>query len=169
MAVYEDTDGMVVATELDLSEASVPARAAGDTGPLLIQEYTATVDFDDLGSGAADEIALAGFPANALVLGAAIEVDDAWTSGSGNTTGLTAALGDGAAGDPDGQLAALDLIGVAAGWTAHLHGVEHSRFEKAWAPALTFAAVGGGSEDLDDIDAGSLTVHVWYVLPNLAS
>lgn len=166
MAKYNDREGMQVACDLDLSEATVPARAAGDTGPLLIQEFRDTIAFGDLGSGATDAIALSGFPANALILGAAIEVDDAWTVGGGDTTGLTAELGD--AGVTDEQLAALDLVGVSAGWAAHAPGSKSSRFESAWSPEVLFTATGGSTE-LDHVDAGALTVHIWYALPNLAS
>jgi len=166
MSRVEDADGHVIATELDLAEASVAARAAGDTGPLLIQELTFAIDFSDLGSGATDAISITGFPANAIPIAAAVEVDTAFTVGGGDTTGLTLQIGD--AGDPDGKLAALDLVGVAAGWTAHAPGVEHPSFEKAWSPEALFTATGGSTE-LDHVDAGALTVHIWYVLPNLAS
>lgn len=148
MATYHDN--------MDLSDLSglVPPQVAG--GPYIVSAFTQTVLFSDLAAGAADSIALTGFPTNVLIVGAALEINTAF-AGEPNTT---VTLGD--TGDADELIAAFTLDSVAAGFAQTVAGAAVlPKVETDYGTAgadLTFAAT-----ELSDLTAGSLTVHILYV------
>jgi hypothetical protein len=128
-------------------------------GQKVLNEQTQQFDFEDLGSGASDTVAFADPGENEVLVGIVLEVGTQGSSDSGDTTGLTMIVGI-SGGDTDILSEEIDILDLAAGFHNIPIGVNHGRLIAAGTHVITLAAVGGGSEDLDDIDAGDWTVHV---------
>lgn len=140
---------------VDMSPATLTPPAAQK----LLNEQTQQFDFADLGSGGSDTIAFADPGENEVLVGIVLEVGTQGNSGSGNTTGMTMVCGI-SGGDTDILSESIDILGLAAGFHNIPIGANHGRLIAAGTHIITLAAVGGGSEDLDDIDAGDWTLHV---------
>lgn len=117
--------------------------------------------FSDLGSGATDAIDVVGWPTNAIYLGTAVEIDTMFNG----EADLSLQIGF-TGGDTDALVGSTNLDQVAAGWLAITAGIVHAgTFAADWETdslALLFSAT-----ELDDVDAGALTVHIYYALPTL--
>ena len=125
--------------------------------------FKQNVKFSDLGSGASDSIALAGFPADAVIVDQRLEIVTAFAG----EADLAVSGGDTA--DADGRFTSFNLNAVAAGWGAITAGAEAASpaHEADWATAgadLTFTAT-----ELDDVTAGELNYYVYYWLPALST
>lgn len=142
---------------VDMSGSSVtlPAGAV----PYAIRAYELAVDFSDLGSGASDAIALAGFPGNVYVLGGGFVPSTAFAG----EADLAAIIGD--TSNDDGIMVSQTVHGVAAGTFIVGDGAETGfHFEADWAgdgAAITFTAT-----ELDDVSSGAGVVRIFYVDPN---
>lgn len=145
---------------VDLSAATLTPPASQK----LVNEHTQQFDFADLGSGASDTIAWTDPGENEVLVGVLLEVGTQGSSGSGNTTGMSMIIGI-SGGDTDILTETIDILGLAAGFHNIPIGANHGRLIAAGTHVITVAAVGGGSEDLDDIDGGDWTVHVLTVPP----
>jgi hypothetical protein len=149
---YDSTDGVFVQIG-----PKVPVGAIGD---VAIQDWTATSDYTDAGTGASTTHDISsGFPTNAIILGAALEIDTPFAG----EADAAVALGD--AGATGGLWGAFTLNAVAAGWAAVTSGAEAIwHIEAAYVPILTYTAT-----ELGDLTAGALTAHIYYIAPVLNS
>jgi hypothetical protein len=129
----------------------------------VIHIDTQRVQFSDLGSGATDAIAFAGYPTGNILVGVAIEVDTAFTAGGGDTTGLTVVLGING-GDTNRAAESVDLITLGTGFNVWPRGVGVGALNGAGTWELLFTATGGSTE-LDHIDAGDAYFHAYSVAP----
>lgn len=122
------------------------------------------VDFADLGSGATDTIAFSGVPTGDILIGVAIEIDTVWTADGGDTTGLTVTLGING-GDTDRAAESVDLITLTnAGINIWPAGTALGEVLGTGTWELLFTATGGSTE-LDHIDAGDATFHLYTITP----
>jgi len=125
---------------------------------LRFQKFEFDVAFGDLGSGAADAIALSDFPTGVFVMAASVEILDAF-AGEGD---LAMTVGD--TGDADGLMGSVNLDGVAAGTVLNAFGAEQGfRYEADLGTAGLAAAF--AATELDDVTAGSLRVRIYYATP----
>ena len=154
-----------MAYNTDLAGEAVKHGGGDDTAQFHnpFKVFKQNVKFSDLGSGASDSIALAGFPTDAVVLDQRLEIVTAFAG----EADLAVSAGDTA--DADGRFAAFNLNAVAAGWAAITAGAEAGSpvHEADWATAgadLTFTAT-----ELDDVSAGELNYYVYYWLPALST
>lgn len=136
----------------------------GDAKLLMpLQRFSYKLGFADAGSGASTTVDIsAGFPANAVLVSAMLEIDTVWTGE------VDAALQIGDVADPNGLATAFTLDSVAVGWAAALApGAEvlaGGKFEAAYSPRATFTAT-----ELGDLTAGDCTIHIMYYTPSLDS
>ena len=160
MARYHDD--IIAKAGLDLSSVTSITLPTTAGLPYQIESFNQTVLFSDLGSGASDTIALTGLATDILILGAAIEINTAF-SGEADVDVI---VGDTT--DPNGLITAFALDGVAAGFVQGLSGAEQlGKFETDYVTAggtFTFTAT-----ELDDVTVGSLTLHIFYITPILAT
>lgn len=136
----------------------------------LIKVWTDQVDAATDLDGATDTEteALSSFPTNAVILGAALELDTAFAGGV--ASGVTIKCGT--SGDDDSLFGALSVFtGVSAGWvgptvpapaSANLIG----SFQTAFDPQCIFTVTG---EQTGLLTAGVAQLHIFYVQPNLAN
>lgn len=147
---------------LDGADLHTGAKAAavftsGGGGPGIAETWSSSVAFGDLGSGASDAIAIAGFPLNATLLGWNLVIVTAWAG----EADLAVELGHTA--DPDGLFTSFNLNAVAAGIAATVSG---ALFPRTWADlstsglGWTFAAT-----ELDDVTAGAMRVDFYLLNP----
>lgn len=132
---------------------------------LVLKEYIATVSVSDLtDTAASQEVALTGFPANAILMSAGIELDTEFSGGSASA--VTAEVGD--TGATTELCTALDVFtGAGAGWKIAPGALSGTwAFEAAYAPVCTITAT---TDTVDNLTAGALVVHIWYALPTLYS
>lgn len=133
----------------------VPASIAPSNA--LVQRFTQRIQHSDLVAGAATEaVALAGFPTNAIVL---IAVVDLKTEFSGGGVGLcNVAIGD--AGDEDELCDNTDVFTGAGAGLKHTNGaaVISPRFEAAYSPRALFSV----DTTTAALTAGDLWVHIYY-------
>ena len=149
-------DDIIAKAGVDLSNATSITAPQIAGGPYIVSAFTQTVLFSDLGSGASDAIALSSFPTNVLLIGAALEINTAFAG----EADLAVKVGDTA--NDDELIASFNLNAVSAGWAAITAGAATlPQFEADYGTAggdITFTAT-----ELDDVTAGSLTLHIFYV------
>lgn len=158
----EFNDDIVTKAGLDLSGCTSITLPTTAGLPYQVESFTQTVLFSDLGAGASDTIALTGLATNILLLGAAIEINTAFAG----EADVAVSVGD--TGDPDELITAFTLDSVAAGFVQGLSGAAQlGKFETDYVTAggtFTFTAT-----ELNDVTAGSLTLHIFYITPILAT
>ena len=154
-----------MAFNTDLAGEAVKHGGGTDTAQFHVpfKVFKQNVKFSDLGSGARDSIALAGFPTDAVVVDQRLEIVTPFAG----EADLAVSGGDTA--DADGRFTAFNLNAVAAGWAGITAGAEAAApsHEADWATAgadLTFTAT-----ELDDVTAGELNYYVYYWLPALST
>lgn len=121
-----------------------------------IKELTQTIGHADLTAAATnEEIAVTGFPANAILIAGFIELDTDFSGGS--VSALTASIGDTA--NADELAAAVNVFtGAGAGLKAGVP-TAHVGFVPAYAPVVDFTAT---ADNVVNLDAGSCVVHLFY-------
>lgn len=160
MAEYNDD--IVTKAGLDLSGATSITRPTTHGLPLLSSTFTQTVLFSDLGAGASDTIALTGLATGIIIQSVALEINTAFAG----EADLAVTVGD--TGDADELIASFNLDSVAAGFAQALPGAALlGKYEPDYVTdggTFTFTAT-----ELNDVTAGSLTLHINYVTPILAT
>lgn len=113
--------------------------------------------FADLGSGASDTLAIAGFPVNSTLLGWNVVI----TTPYAGEADLAFTLGHTA--DPDGLIVSFNLNAVAAGTAATVAGALYPR---PWAD-LSTSGLGWTftATELDDVTAGAMRVDFYVLKP----
>lgn len=122
-----------------------------------IAYHDATILFSDLGSGASDSIAIAGFPTNVIFLGAAAKADPQFTG----EADLSFEVGF-EGGDIDALIDTTALHETGTTPIAVVQGVVKAGAFFADASADGLAVLFSATE-LDDVSAGSLTVRFFYL------
>lgn len=137
------------------------------TGMHIVRTWTSgTIVHGDLtGGGAQDSVAVpagsdGAFPAGIIAVGAYFETTGTATSSSGDTTGLTVSL---SVGSSDYLAVGASILG-AASKKENASGALMGGYRAADVPDVNFTALGGGSEDLADINALALRVVLKYIL-----
>jgi hypothetical protein len=129
-----------------------------------VQAFQATVDTSDLTATAVSEaVSLAGFPAEAFVLAAWVELDTEFSGGGASS--VTVQVGDTAA--PSELMTASNVFTGAGAGQKHASGVNHfaGTYESAYAPeALVTSDV-----NVDTLTAGSMVVNVLYIALRLTT
>jgi hypothetical protein len=143
------------------------------TGALVEREYIAHVihSVDCTTHAVSQAIVLAGFPTNAIVTRAIVELDEVFANAIAGVASCAVEIGD--AGDPNGIMETASIFtGVALGWVSGALGAEgiKTTWETAYAPLLTLTVDGG--HFVDDLSSavngtGELVVHIWYRKPTL--
>lgn len=112
-----------------------------------------------LSAGATCTVALTGEPTAMIPRACYVVTDEATTSSSGDTTGLTCEVG--LAGDPDFLMVSTSVFGAASRKEAYA-GVGIDGYRAADPLVIKFTAVGAGSEDCADISNLNLRVVILY-------
>jgi hypothetical protein len=134
---------------------------ASATGVGIVKVLEIEFDVDDITSGS---LSSEDIPAGAQILGVAVEMTTALTFvDEATTTGVT--LKAGTSGDDDGWFAATQLSGAAGPKYLAAAGalVGCQVAGGAGACELSFAATGGGSPDLAEVEAGEGVVRLSYI------
>jgi hypothetical protein len=122
--------------------------------------FKETVDHADLaGGGITNNYALTGFPANARLLSAHVELDTEFSGGG--VASCTVAVGD--AGDNAELMTATNVFTGAGAGLKVADGalLASNQYEAAYAPLATFVV--DGAHTTDDLTAGSCVVNIEYL------
>lgn len=114
----------------------------------------------NLSAGATCTVALTGEPTAMIPQACYVVTDEATTSGSGDTTGLTVEIGLNG-GDADAYMVSTSVFG-AAGRKEAFAGAVIDSYRAADAIVAKFTAVGAGSEDCADISNLNMRVVILY-------
>lgn len=131
------------------------------TNEFIVKRYVSDpITQDSFNAGQTQSIALApAISSNILPLGCYPITSVETTSSSGDTTGLTVELGIGGG---DEYFSSVSIFG-SAGRKSTVPGTFIGGFRTGDTLQATFTAVGGGSEDLTDIDQMSVRFVVYFV------
>jgi hypothetical protein len=150
-------DELIDGADVHTGAKATATFAVGAGQPDGIERWSSSVAFSDLGSGASDTIAIAGFPVNATLVGWNVVITTPWAG----EADLAFSLGHTV--DPDGLIVSFNLNAVAAGQAAVVSGALYPR---TWADlstsglAWTFTAT-----ELDDVSAGAMRADFYVINP----
>jgi hypothetical protein len=142
------------------------AVTAAKFGSLVapIQILRQRIQHSDLTAAAISEaIAITGFPANSIPLGAVAEVDTAFSGGG--SASVTVEVGD--AGGTSELFSGVEVFTGASGFVQGNVGALAGawKLEAAYAPIATFTS----DVNVDTLTAGDLYIHIYYVTPSAAT
>lgn len=142
------------------------AVTAAKFGSLVapVQILRQRIQHSDLTAAALSEaIAITGFPANSIPIGAVAEVDTAFSGGG--AASVTVEVGD--AGGTSELFSAVSVFtgvsGLVQGNVGPLSG--SWKLEAAYAPIATFTS----NVNVDTLTAGDLYIHIYYITPAAAT
>ena len=151
-------------------DVEVAAPSSTTTGG-AVQEWTSTVDIGDLTAAAvSQEVTLldddgAGFPANACIMGAWLEVDELF--GGGAVSDCTVSVGDTAA--TTQLILAVDVFTDSTKGRQFSNGAlidnENLPYEAAYLPVADVTCTGA---NVTACLTGSLVIHIWYIVAELS-
>ena len=144
-------------TKIDILEALGPARG------LAVEEYTKVVDTTDLSAaGLTEAVSLTGFPTDVFVIGSSVELDAVFSGPS--VTACTVEIGD--TGTPSELVTSQDIFTGASLGLKQAPGALPGTWtlEASYAPEALVTTV---DANVDQLDAGSMVIHIWYVTPAL--
>jgi hypothetical protein len=154
-------DELLDGADIHTGAKAVATFTHGGVAPGVAETWSSSVAFGDLGSGATDDIPIAGFPVNASLLGWNVVITTPWAG----EADLAFTLGHTA--DADGLLLSFNLNAVAAGQAAVVSGALYPR---TWADLSTsglkwvFTAT-----ELDDVSAGAMRVDFYLLNPRTSA
>lgn len=127
-----------------------------------IRRFSVTVDEADLTTaGNAHNIDVTGFPANVVVLGAVVDLNETFAAAAGVTEANLVVGSTATPNDTDELVETINLFGGTPGLQTTLSAALLPRFDAAYDLRITVS--GAGAEDVTNFDTGNFTVHIFYV------